>query len=65
MERIDSAMAKFAIEMEVVWCPDDSDGTVLKHLGLPDAFEPRVLRRAQGRGPFFKGQRFGGAILVY
>lgn len=55
-------MGEFAVQMEVVFGPENGDGTVLEDGGIPDALEPNVLVARPSIQPLLIRERSGCAI---
>lgn len=62
IEGIDTAVGEFAVQMKVVFGPDNGDRAVLEEGGIPDALEPRVLVAVPAFEPFLIRQGGGCAI---
>jgi len=62
IEGVDSAVAEFSIEVEVVLGPDNRNRLVLQDLRIPDPLEPRVFACAQMFKPFLIWDRDSRAV---
>src|SRR6476646_1755148 len=62
---IDATVSQLAVQVEVVLGPDNGDGAMDKHCGIPDSLEPDVLRAGQKIGELFVAHAGWGAVVLY